>query len=221
MTGNMAGNMANNMSGNMAGMGMPGMANVAGMPNMAGMTSMPGMAGMPSMSGMPAMGGMANMGAMGAMGNMGNMAPMGGMSAFPSMPSVPSMTTVPVPEDGESSGSAGGGKENRILGSELVTKVMEEMPSFVTQDPRGFVLRSAVPGPLATPLLSRAKPVMKSTNTKIQIPGDSNASVRMMSIEGPLFNVCAAYMIMMRRYIEVEREVVASRGEGSGSGSGQ
>lgn len=91
-------------------------------------------------------------------------------------------------------------------GYQMVMHVMEDMPDFVTQDPRGFVMRSAVPASMATVLQKKAIQVMSSTNTKITFSGDPNTAARIMSIQGPIFNTCAAYMLMMRRYIEIERE---------------
>merc|ERR1719401_2623911 len=104
-----------------------------------------------------------------------------------------------------------GGKDKYMLGKEMVMHVMDDMPSWMTQDPRGFILRSAVPGQMAGILQRKAVQVMGSTGTKIGFHGDAAAAARMMSVEGPLFNVCAAYMLMMRRYLEVESE---ARGQG-------
>mmetsp|Transcript_65776 Transcript_65776/g.106050 ORF Transcript_65776/g.106050 Transcript_65776/m.106050 type:complete len:146 (-) Transcript_65776:207-644(-) len=101
----------------------------------------------------------------------------------------------------------GGGMGGSVdPGAEMVMHVMEDMPEFVTQDPRGFVLRSAVPASMATVLQKKAVQVMGSTSTKISFQGDPNSAARIMSIQGPIFNICAAYMLMMRRYLEVERD---------------
>merc|ERR1719433_2221284 len=55
------------------------------------------------------------------------------------------------------------GRDNFTLGKELVTQVMDDMPSYVTQDPRGFVLRSAVPNRMVGSLQKLAVQVMGST----------------------------------------------------------
>mmetsp|Transcript_28832 Transcript_28832/g.76214 ORF Transcript_28832/g.76214 Transcript_28832/m.76214 type:complete len:127 (-) Transcript_28832:138-518(-) len=103
-------------------------------------------------------------------------------------------------------GGMGYDEEGKVFGREMVMRVMEEMPSFIVQDPRGFVLRSAVPGQMAMPLQKRAMQVMHNTGTKIGFTGDMNSQTKMMAVEGPMFNVCAAYMLMMRCYLELERE---------------
>merc|ERR1712113_547300 len=137
---------------------------------------------------MAGMAGVPVMGAMGAMGIMGT----------PNTAAVEDISSV--------DGARGmGGKDNFTLGKELVMQVMDDMPSYVTQDPRGFILRSAIPNRLTASLQKLAVQVMGSTNTKISFQGEASAAARMMSVEGPLFNVCAAYMLMMRRYLEVER----------------
>mmetsp|Transcript_143632 Transcript_143632/g.400323 ORF Transcript_143632/g.400323 Transcript_143632/m.400323 type:complete len:160 (+) Transcript_143632:2-481(+) len=158
---------------------------------------------------MGGMGGMGNMGGMGSMGNIGGMGGMtnasgamsGLMSGMVGMGGMAGMGGASMLEDGQA------GKDNFTLGRELVTRVMDEMPSYVTQDPRGFVLRSAVPGRMVSGMQKRSAFVMESTGTKVTFHGDPSSSTRMMSVEGPLFNVCASYMLMMRRYLEVEREL--------------
>merc|ERR1712183_84317 len=130
---------------------------------------------------------MPGMGAMGTLGVMGTSS----SAALDDMPS--------------REGARGiAGKDNFTLGKELVMQVMDDMPSYVTQDPRGFVLRSALPNRMVGTLQKLAVQVMGTTGTKISFQGEASATVRMMSVEGPLFNVSAAYMLMMRRYLEVE-----------------
>mmetsp|Transcript_114874 Transcript_114874/g.366455 ORF Transcript_114874/g.366455 Transcript_114874/m.366455 type:complete len:202 (+) Transcript_114874:1-606(+) len=197
--------------GHMGGMaGMAGMANMAGM-GMAGMAGMGGMGpvgcmggmggGMHALGSMPGVGGM-----MAAMGGLGGIGCLGGMGAVGSAGSSSGPAGPGGAEDGERSKANGpGGKDNFALGKDLVTSVMDDMPSYVTQDPRGFVLRSALPSHMAGNLQQKAAQVMDTAGTKITIQGDSGSSARIMSIEGPLFNVCASYMLMMRRYLEAER----------------
>merc|ERR1719221_1379685 len=109
----------------------------------------------------------------------------------------------PAPNSG---GGPVGGCDNPVPnGKQVVSQIMEEMPNFVMQDPRGFVLRSAVPASMASALQWKAAGVMQMTGTKITFHGEAGVSARMMSIEGPLFNICGSYMLMMRRYLEAER----------------
>lgn len=92
-------------------------------------------------------------------------------------------------------------------GANLVIQAMEEMPAFVSEDPRGFILRSAVPTRMAEALQHKAMQVTGSTNTKISFSGDSTSNARVMSVQGALFNICAGFMLMMRHYLEIEREL--------------
>eukprot|EP00434_Breviolum_minutum_P044923 symbB.v1.2.040181.t1/scaffold7055.1/size13565/2 len=91
-------------------------------------------------------------------------------------------------------------------GADLVMGVMEEMPSFVAQDPRGFVLRSAVPSRMVEALQHKAMQVTSYTNTKISFSADTSTNIRVMSVQGALFNICAGLMLMMRHYLEIERD---------------
>merc|ERR1740116_122960 len=122
------------------------------------------------------------------------------------------------PSGGSSAGICKEGRPNPA-GEELVSTVMKEMPSYVTQDQRGFVLHSAVPARLVDHLVGSggavARQVMSTSGTQIAVKGGANPQSRIMSIEGQLFNICAAYMLMMRRYIEVERELRGSGGGGA------
>lgn len=157
---------------------------------MGGMNPMMGMmnpmsAMMNPMMGMMMMNPMAAM--MNAMmGGMGDMSAMGGMDAMAAM--------------------AGQG-----MGSELVMQAVKDLPPDVAADPRGFMLRCALPGQMVGPLVgqggSGAREVQEFTGTRISIPGGPEDPTRIMSIEGPLLNVCAAYMLMMVRYINAEAEV--------------
>jgi len=51
--------------------------------------------------------------------------------------------------------------------------------------------------------------VENMTKTRImmrEIPGD--ADNRSMTIAGPLLNTCSAYMLMMKRYLDVEKDAM-------------
>jgi len=188
--------------------GMKGMGKMAGM--MGGGMSSGGMCG-GMLGGMSAMMGGCIPGGMmgGGMGAMGGGMPMGAMGG-PGMAA--GMGMGPGMGNGMGhgmmfSGMGAGGKDNFSMGRELVMNVMDDMPPFVSQDPRGFVLRSAVPTQMVGLLQKRAMQVMGFTGTKISFNGEAGATARIMSVEGQLFNVCASYMLMMRRYLEVESEL--------------
>lgn len=97
----------------------------------------------------------------------------------------------------------GGGKSDP---SELMLKqIVDDMPSFVTGDPRGFMIRSGVPAEMAEILQSKAYQVMEMTGCNITFADKPNSKVRIMTLQGPLFSITGAYMLMMRSFIEVER----------------
>mmetsp|Transcript_37030 Transcript_37030/g.78724 ORF Transcript_37030/g.78724 Transcript_37030/m.78724 type:complete len:128 (-) Transcript_37030:54-437(-) len=94
-------------------------------------------------------------------------------------------------------------------GAELVMQAVQELPAKALKDPRGFLLRCAVPSQLAGAIEgeggSTRKEVEDFTGAKISLTGRSGqGSTRVMNIEGPLLKVCAAYILMMVRYIEAE-----------------
>merc|ERR1719198_805337 len=94
-----------------------------------------------------------------------------------------------------------------------IMKAIDDLPPEAAEDPRGFLLRCALPGGIASRLGggdgSNIKEVEVSTGVRISLPGDAGDATRMLNIEGPLLRVCAAYVLMMRRYIECEQEVRA------------
>mmetsp|Transcript_38130 Transcript_38130/g.121160 ORF Transcript_38130/g.121160 Transcript_38130/m.121160 type:complete len:111 (-) Transcript_38130:39-371(-) len=102
-----------------------------------------------------------------------------------------------------------GGME--LGGAELVMQAVKDLPPNVAADPRGFLLRCAVPGKLAAALLGNCAPVEKFTGARIRIPGKPDERTRVMSIEGPLLNACAAYILMMVQYVEAEEEAQAGQ----------
>lgn len=108
---------------------------------------------------------------------------------------------------GSMMGNMAGMMMGNMTGANLVIQAMEEMPAFVSEDPRGFILRSAVPTRMAEALQHKAMQVTGSTNTKISFSGDPTSNARVMSVQGALFNICAGFMLMMRHYLEIEREL--------------
>lgn len=114
---------------------------------------------------------------------------------------------------GKSSGGGGyGGGLSHGRGSpgvDLMVQVAQGLPSYVMEDSRGFALSCVVPNRLVGGIIGRGgagtKEVQTLTGTKIgirEIPGDPDN--RSMNIAGPLANACAAYMMMMKRYLDSE-----------------
>merc|ERR1719444_454298 len=153
--------------------------------------------------------GMGNMG----MGNMGMMGGMGGMSV-------------------DAGGAMGVGNgmsgANGTMGDssmEILQSALQMIPPQVSEDPRGFSLRCAVPNRLVQGLLGKggvvAKEVRDMTGARIDIPNNPNdPDSRAMSITGPLFSTVAAYIYMMRQYLEIEASA-AQQERGGGNGMGQ
>lgn len=91
------------------------------------------------------------------------------------------------------------------------------------EDSRGFALSCVVPNRLVGGLIGRGgagtKEVQMLTGTKIgirEIPDDPDN--RSLNIAGPLANTCAAYMLMMKRYLDAEAQS-ASAPAAAGSGA--
>jgi transcription antitermination factor NusA-like protein len=94
-------------------------------------------------------------------------------------------------------------------GIDVMCRVAQDLPSYVMEDSRGFALNCVVPNRLVGGLIGRGgagtKEVQMSTGTKIgirEIPDDPDN--RSLNITGPLANTCAAYMLMMKRYLDAE-----------------
>jgi len=102
-----------------------------------------------------------------------------------------------------------GGVGMHSPGVDVMMRVAQNLPPYVMEDSRGFALSCVVPNRLVGGLIGRGgqgtKEVQLHTGTKIgirDIPGDSEN--RSMNIAGPLANTCAAYMLMMKRYLDAE-----------------
>lgn len=112
---------------------------------------------------------------------------------------------------GEGAGGSSGGYTAGRSGVDLMMQVAEGLPSYVTEDSRGFALSCVVPNRLVGGIIGRGgsgtKEVQQLTGTKIgirEIPEDPDN--RSMNIAGPLPNACAAYMLMMKRYLDSEAQ---------------
>jgi len=97
-------------------------------------------------------------------------------------------------------------------GMGLMMQVARGLPPYVMQDERGFALSCVVPNRLVGGIIGRGgagtKEVQSLTGTKIgirEITGDPDN--RSMNIAGPLTNTCAAYMLMMKRYLDSEQQL--------------
>ncbi|CAJ1446582.1 unnamed protein product [Effrenium voratum] len=96
-------------------------------------------------------------------------------------------------------------------GVATMMNVAQGMPQYVMEDSRGFALSCVVPNRLVGGLIGRGgqgtKEVQLLTGTKIgirEIPDDPEN--RSLNIAGPLANTCAAYMLMMKRYLDSEAQ---------------
>lgn len=96
-------------------------------------------------------------------------------------------------------------------GIDLMMRVSQGLPPYVMEDSRGFAMSCVVPNRLVGGLIGRGgtgtKEVQTLTGTKIgirEIPDDPDN--RSLNIAGPLANTCAAYMLMMKRYLDAEAQ---------------
>mmetsp|Transcript_134892 Transcript_134892/g.262706 ORF Transcript_134892/g.262706 Transcript_134892/m.262706 type:complete len:336 (-) Transcript_134892:258-1265(-) len=101
---------------------------------------------------------------------------------------------------------------------DTMVRVANGLPPYVMEDSRGFALSCVVPNRLVGGLIGRGgagtKEIQQLTGTKIgirEIPDDPDS--RSLNITGPLCSTCAAYMLMMKRYLDVESQTLASRGQ--------
>jgi len=102
-------------------------------------------------------------------------------------------------------------------GLDVMTRAAQGLPPYVMEDSRGFAMSCVVPNHLVGGLIGRGgagtREVQNSTNTKIsirEIPEDPEN--RSLNITGPLPNTCAAYMLMMKRYLDAEAQAARSGG---------
>lgn len=121
---------------------------------------------------------------------------------------------------GSSGGHMGLAGNMHAPGVDVMMRVAGSLPSYVMEDSRGFALSCVVPQRLVGGLIGRGgagtKEVQTLTGTKIgirDIPGD--AENRSMNITGPLASTCAAYMMMMKRYLDAEASAATAGPTGS------
>lgn len=105
---------------------------------------------------------------------------------------------------------------------ETMVRVAQGLPPYVMEDSRGFALSCVVPNRLVGGLIGRGgagtKEIQQLTGTKIgirEIPDDPDN--RSLNITGPLCSTCAAYMLMMKRYLDVESQTLVNRGQSQSS----
>jgi len=94
-------------------------------------------------------------------------------------------------------------------GLDTLVQVARETPRIVLEDSRGFALNCTVPKNLTGGLIGRqgknVQIVKERTNADISIrpiPDDPDHNI--LNIVGPLPNVTAAYMLMMKIYLDAE-----------------
>jgi transcription antitermination factor NusA-like protein len=107
---------------------------------------------------------------------------------------------------------------------DMIVGVARELPSFVMEDSRGFAMSCVVPNKFVGGLIGRGgantKEVQTRTGTTIAIREDlDDPESKRMNISGPLGSVCAAYMLMMNKYLDVEAEAPAGPVYQDGKGS--
>lgn len=124
----------------------------------------------------------------------------------------------PPPQTHAHPGAIGGSAQPQMIGGGsggLVMDVMRSMPSHMLDDPRGFCLTCIVPGNLCGGLIGRGGVVTREvearTGAKVAIREMPDGECRNMTITGPMQSAVAAYMLMMKRYLEVEAEAAALR----------
>lgn len=116
-----------------------------------------------------------------------------------------------VPGLGQPLGLRGSPASFSSPGIDVMIRVAQGLPPYVMEDSRGFALSCVVPNRLVGGLIGRGgqgtKEVQLATGTKIgirEIPDDPDN--RSLNIAGPLANTCAAYMLMMKRYLDAEAQ---------------
>lgn len=133
-------------------------------------------------------------------GASGNGMPFGGVAGAASLVGSNSMVGM--------LGASGGAS-----GMEVLMAVLQMVPANVAGDARGFSMRCAVPDSLVARLLGAddrgTKEIEDCTGARIQISKQvSDSEHRAVSITGPIFSTVAAYIRLMKRYMEVEAAAI-------------
>jgi len=119
-------------------------------------------------------------------------------------------------QHGNNYGSMGYNYYSANPGINEMINIAQSLPPYVMEDARGFALSCVVPSRLVGGLIGRGgagtKEVQSMTKTKIsirEIPDDPNNNS--LNINGPLSNLCCAYMLMMKRYLDAEQQAAGGR----------
>mmetsp|Transcript_155424 Transcript_155424/g.496943 ORF Transcript_155424/g.496943 Transcript_155424/m.496943 type:complete len:510 (+) Transcript_155424:153-1682(+) len=94
-------------------------------------------------------------------------------------------------------------------GMEVLSRVLQIVPSNVAEDPRGFSLRFALHGSLIDGIVGHNSQPLQEVESACGVKIDIARKVldgdhRAMSVTGPLFGNVSAYIRMMKRYLEAE-----------------
>lgn len=103
----------------------------------------------------------------------------------------------------------GRGHSSAGQGMDTLVQVARETPRIVLEDTRGFAMSCTVPKNLSGGLIGRrgqnVQSVKEKTNADISIrPIPDDPDHVSLNIVGPLPNACAAYMMMMKLYLDAE-----------------
>mmetsp|Transcript_90792 Transcript_90792/g.189810 ORF Transcript_90792/g.189810 Transcript_90792/m.189810 type:complete len:335 (-) Transcript_90792:269-1273(-) len=115
-----------------------------------------------------------------------------------------------VPWNLSNAGGSAGSNSNLNPGIDLMMRVAKGLPPYVVEDSRGFALSCVVPSHLVGGLIGRGgagtREIQALTGANIGIRDiEDDADNRALHIFGPLPATCAAYMLMMKRYLDVEQ----------------
>merc|ERR1719296_130570 len=90
-------------------------------------------------------------------------------------------------------------------GKDILSSVLQMIPDNVASEQRGFSLRCAIHDQHVPSLQPHLVDIEHTTGVRVQVSKQvSDSAHRAVSITGPLFGVVAAYIRLMRRYLDVE-----------------